>query len=78
MLSDLRPAAGPFASTAKIIAKALGLDVTSVEPFREVAVTVKELTVAAGVIPAGTIGAMKLGVVADCGPEGREILGLGS
>jgi hypothetical protein len=67
LLSDPRRATSPFASTATILAKALGLDVTSLQPFREVAVTDKELTVAAGVIPAGTIGAMKLGVLADCG-----------
>jgi hypothetical protein len=59
-------AASPFTSTATLIAKALGLTVTSVQPFREVAVTGEELTVAAGVIPAGTVGAMKLGVMARC------------
>jgi hypothetical protein len=67
VLSDPHRAAGPFAGTVSIIAKALGLTVTSVRPFREVAVTGQELTVAAGVIPAGTVGAMKLGVLADCG-----------
>ena len=56
----------PFKATATIIAKALGLDVVSIEPFREIAVTDTELQVAAGVIPAGTVGAMKLGVRARC------------
>ncbi|MBL7500231.1 dihydrodipicolinate reductase [Frankia sp. CNm7] len=68
LLSDPRRAAGAFTGTATILAKSLGLAVASVEPFREVAVTDRELTVAAGVIPAGTVGAMRLGVLADCGP----------
>src|SRR6202022_4270615 len=56
-----------FVGTAAIVAKALGLEVTSVEPFREIALTDTDLHVACGVIPAGTVGAMKLGVRADCG-----------
>ncbi|MBL7492324.1 dihydrodipicolinate reductase [Frankia sp. AgB1.9] len=67
-LSDPSRAAGVFTSTARILAKALGLDLRSVRPVREVAVTDTELTVAAGTIPAGTVGAMRLGVLADCGP----------
>jgi hypothetical protein len=63
----------PFAATAAIIAKALGLEVISTERYREVAVTDKELKVAAGVIPAGTVGAMKLGVRADCGPVTLQV-----
>ena len=43
------------------------------EPYREVAVTERELTVAAGTIPAGTVGAMKLGVRAECGPVTIEV-----
>jgi hypothetical protein len=66
--SDLDRAGYAFVSTATIIAKALGLDVVSAEPFREVAVTDTALQVAAGTIPAGTVGAMKLGIRADCGP----------
>lgn len=58
----------PFLATAAIIAKALGLDVGSTERYREVAVTDDDLQVAAGLIPAGTVGAMKLGVRAECGP----------
>lgn len=57
----------PFTATAVIIAKALGLEVSSTEPYREVAVTDKELSVAAGTIAAGTVGAMKLGARATCG-----------
>ena len=68
MPGDISRAGYAFVGTAAIVAKALGLEVTSVEPFREVAVTDRELHVAAGVIPAGTVGAMKLGIRADCGP----------
>jgi hypothetical protein len=68
LLSDPRRAGGAFIGTASILAKALGLTVASSEAFRETAVTETDLHVAAGVIPAGTVGAMKLGVRADCGP----------
>jgi hypothetical protein len=61
------PRPSPFVATAAIIAKSLGLEVVSTERYREVAVTDEELAVAAGVIPAGTVGAQKLGVRADCG-----------
>ena len=44
-----------------------GLEIRSVEGFREVATTPRALTVAAGEIPAGTVGAMRFGVVVDCG-----------
>jgi hypothetical protein len=62
-----RPTANPFIGTASVLAKALGLTIRSNESFRETKVTGAELHVAAGVIPAGTVGAMKLGVRADCG-----------
>jgi hypothetical protein len=57
----------PFSATATIIAKALGLEVQSIAPFRTTAVTEVPLQVAAGEIPAGTVGAQKIGVSADCG-----------
>jgi hypothetical protein len=63
-----RTGGSPFNGTATIIAKALGLEVGTIESFREVATTDVELDVAAGVIPAGTVGAIKFGVRADCGP----------
>jgi hypothetical protein len=66
LMSDPSRAGGPFNSTATIVAKALGLHVAALEPYREVAVTDRELNVAAGRIAAGTVGAMKLGVRADC------------
>lgn len=57
----------PFAGTATVLAKALGLEVLSVSAFREVALTDREITVAAGRIPSGTVGALKFGARADCG-----------
>ena len=63
-----RTGGSPFNGTATIIAKALDLEVGTIDSFREVAVTDVELNVAAGVIPAGTVGAIKFGVRADCGP----------
>jgi hypothetical protein len=68
LLRDPARAGAAFVSTASVLAKALGLDVRSTEGFRETAITREELRVAAGTIPAGTVGAMKLGVRADCGP----------
>jgi len=65
--------ASPFAATVAIVAKALGLEVLDVERYREVAVTAEELRVAAGTIPAGTVGAMKLGVRAGCGPVTLQV-----
>jgi len=67
-LSDPAHAASAFVGTASVLAKALGATVESIEPFRETLVTDRELHVAAGTIPAGTVGAMKLGLRARCGP----------
>jgi hypothetical protein len=67
MLSDPGRAGKAFVGTARIIAKALGLEVTACEPFRETAVTECDIQVASGMVPAGTVGAIKLGVRADCG-----------
>jgi hypothetical protein len=65
---DPARAAAAFRGTATVLAKSLGLEVRAIEGFREIAVTDAELHVAAGVIPAGTVGAMKLGLRAACGP----------
>ncbi|MCX2930408.1 dihydrodipicolinate reductase [Mycobacterium sp. CVI_P3] len=67
ILSDPERAGKAFVSTASIIAKALGLEVLACQPFRETVVADRELHVAFGVIPAGTVAAIKLGVRADCG-----------
>jgi hypothetical protein len=66
-LSDPSHAASAFVGTASVVAKALGANVEKIEPFRETVVTDRELRVAAGTIPAGTVGAMKLGLRAHCG-----------
>ncbi len=68
LMSDPTRAGGAFNGTATVLAKALGLQVHALEAYRETAITDRELQVAAGTIPAGTVGAMKLGVRADCGP----------
>jgi hypothetical protein len=68
LLSDPGRARGAFIGTASVLAKALGLELRSAEGFRETALAKSELRVAAGTIAAGTVGAMKLGVRADCGP----------
>lgn len=68
ILSDPGRAGAAFVGTASVIAKALGASIVTTRPYRETAVTDTELHVACGVIPAGTVGAMKLGVLADCGP----------
>jgi hypothetical protein len=73
LLSDPERARGAFVGTASVLAKALGLEVRSVEAFRETACTTIDLHVAAGLIPAGTVAAMKLGVRADCGPTAIEV-----
>jgi hypothetical protein len=57
----------PFAGTATVLAKALGLEVKAVTAFREVALTSREIQVLAGTVPAGTVGAIKFGARADCG-----------
>jgi hypothetical protein len=67
LLSDPSRAGSAFVGTATVVAKALGVEVEHVEPFRETATTDVELAVAAGTIPAGTVAAMKLGVRASCG-----------
>ena len=68
LMSNPARAGGAFSGTATVLAKALGLTVETIEPYRETATTDRELIVAGGTIPAGTVGAMKLGIRADCGP----------
>ena len=67
LLTNTEYAAGAWIGSATVLAQALGLEVRAVEGYREVATTPRALTVAAGEIPAGTVGAMRFGVVADCG-----------
>jgi len=68
LLSDPARAGSAFVATASVLARALGLKIGVVEPFRETAVTAAGLTVAVGEIASGTVAAMKLGLRAECGP----------
>jgi hypothetical protein len=67
LLTNTDYAASAWIGSATVLAQALGLEIRSVEGYREVATTPRALSVAAGEIPAGTVGAMRFGVVADCG-----------
>lgn len=67
MLSNPDYAAAAWIGSATVLAQALGLEIRSVKGFREVVTTPRALTVAAGEIPAGTVGAMRFGVEIDCG-----------
>lgn len=67
LLSNTDYAASAWIGSATVLAQSLGLQILSVEGYREVATTPRTLTVAAGEIPAGTVGAMRFGVTVDCG-----------
>ncbi len=57
-----------------LVADALGLPIDRIENFRNVAVTPRDLHVAAGTIPAGTVGAMNFGVRVISGGRERIVL----
>lgn len=67
LLTNTEYAASAWIGSATVLAQSMGLEIRAVEGFREVALTPRALTVAAGEIPAGTVGAMRFGVVVDCG-----------
>ncbi|OBH56734.1 dihydrodipicolinate reductase [Mycobacterium sp. E2479] len=67
LLTNTDYAASAWIGSATVLAQALGLEIRSVVGFREVATTPRALVVAAGEIPAGTVGAMRFGVEVDCG-----------
>ncbi|MDX1886622.1 dihydrodipicolinate reductase [Mycolicibacterium sp. 120270] len=67
LLCNTDYAASAWIGSATVLTQALGLEICSVEGFREVATTPRALTVAAGEIAAGTVGAMRFGVEVDCG-----------
>jgi hypothetical protein len=67
LLTNTDYAASAWIGSATVLANMLGLRIRSVKGYREVATTPRTLTVAAGEIPAGTVGAMRFGVVVDCG-----------
>ncbi|WP_325096829.1 NAD(P)H-dependent amine dehydrogenase family protein [Mycolicibacterium vinylchloridicum] len=66
-LANEEYAAAVWIGTATILAHALGLRIDSVEGYRHVATTPRDLEVAAGRIPAGTVAAMRFGVSVTCG-----------
>lgn len=68
LLSDPANVGGGFIGTVTVLAKALGLTVESITPFRDVATTDRRLEVAAGIIEPGTVAAMRIGIRAACGP----------
>ncbi|RAU99367.1 dihydrodipicolinate reductase [Mycobacterium colombiense] len=67
LLTNTDYAASAWIGSATILAQSLGLEIRSVEGFREVATTPRPLTVAAGDIPAGTVAAMRFGVLVESG-----------
>ncbi|OAN36891.1 hypothetical protein [Mycolicibacterium iranicum] len=67
LLTNTDYAAAAWLGSATVLAQALDLQIDSVRGYREVATTPRALTVAAGEIAAGTVAAMRFGVVADCG-----------
>ena len=67
LLSNTEYAASAWIGSATVVAQALGLEIRGVEGYRDVVTTPRTLSVAAGEIPAGTVGAMRFGVVVDCG-----------
>ncbi|OBI87558.1 dihydrodipicolinate reductase [Mycobacterium asiaticum] len=67
LLTNTEYAASAWIGSATVVAQALGLEIRGVQGYRHVALTPRALSVAAGEIPAGTVGAMRFGVVVDCG-----------
>ncbi|ORB29313.1 NAD(P)H-dependent amine dehydrogenase family protein [Mycolicibacterium parafortuitum] len=67
LLANPEYAASAWIGSATVLAQALGLSIRGVEGFREVVTTPRALTVAAGEIPPDTVGAMRFGVIVDCG-----------
>lgn len=67
LLTNPEYAANAWIGSATVVAQTLGLEIRRVHGYRDVVITPRALSVAAGEIPAGTVGAMRFGVVADCG-----------
>ena len=61
-----------FGPSLALVADALGLPLEELEPFGEVAVTTRDVEIAAGTVPAGTVGAQRLGV--SCRRGGKELM----
>ena len=67
LLTNPEYAASAWIGSATVLAQMLGLDIRGFEGYREVVTTPRNLTVAAGEIPANAVGAMRFGVEVDCG-----------
>lgn len=67
LLANPDYAAAAWIGSVSVLAQSLGLQIREVRGYRDVVTTPRTLTVAAGEIPAGTVGAMRFGVIADCG-----------
>lgn len=63
---------GDFGSSLSQIADAVGLEVDEVEAIGELSPTRQELTIAAGIVPAGTVGAMRTTIT--CKSRGRPVM----
>lgn len=73
LLANPEYAAGAWIGSATVLAHALGLQIMDFTGYRHVVSTPRPLAVAAGEIPAGTVGAMRFGVIADCGATTIEV-----
>lgn len=63
---------GDFGSSLSQIADAVGLEVDEIEAIGELSPTRHELTIAAGIVPAGTVGAMRITIT--CKSRGRPVM----
>jgi len=62
-----------FGPSLALVADALGLPLDELVPFGEVAVATRDVEIAAGTVPAGTVAAQRLGVSGR--RDGRELMG---
>jgi hypothetical protein len=74
MFSNPEVVAQIWRHSAMLVADAVGLEYERIESFRNLVVTEKELQVAAGTIPAGTVGAINFGVKVIAGGEPRIVM----
>lgn len=63
---------GSFGPSLELLAESIGMPLDSVEVSGELGITTREVSIAAGVLPAGTIGAQRITVAGL--RDGREVL----
>ncbi|MCJ2188408.1 NAD(P)H-dependent amine dehydrogenase family protein [Novosphingobium beihaiensis] len=63
---------GDFGSSLSQVAEAIGLPADEIEAFGELSATKSDLQIAAGTVPAGTVGAMRTTIT--CKHKGRAVL----